>query len=316
VRHAGCEVTAARAPSPGVVVVGDVSHDTTYTVDRLPAADDKVTARLVRSGQGGMAANVAAAIAAVGGMARLVSVVGSDAEGREALEALRREGVDTSFVRVRADATTFRCLVFLEPSGEKALVRLPGSTYQPERSDLRDEALKGMRHLHTTLGDPDLALHALALARRAGLTTSLDLEEEDLVRDGALLHDALTRVDTLFVNRRAERALRERFGGTLVWPDVVIVTLGASGCLMRVEGVETRLDGHDVEVLDTTGAGDAFAGTYLRFSLRDWDRVRALEAANAAAALATTGYGARPALLTERALRNLSRGVADEGLLS
>jgi len=165
-----------------------------------------------------------------------------------------------------------------------------------------------MRHLHTTLGNPDLALHALALARRAGLTTSLDLEEEDLVRDGALLQDALTRVDTLFVNRRAERALVGRFGGSLAWPEAVIVTLGAGGCLLRVDGVETRLDGHNVEVLDTTGAGDAFAGTYLLFYLRDGDRVRALQAANAAAALATTGYGGRTARLTEQAVQHVLRG--------
>jgi ribokinase len=154
-----------------------------------------------------------------------------------------------------------------------------------------------VRHLHLTYGSPQLALRALRIAAGRGLPTSLDLEAEDVAGNPELLRQALSLVDTLFLNEaalaRATRVLGQidlqclRPGGEM------IVTAGSRGCRRITAEGTTQLPAFPVVPVDTTGAGDCFSGTYIACRLEGRAPLECLEVASATAALSTLGYGAQ-----------------------
>ena len=280
-----------------ILCVGDLDLDLFAAVSAIPRLDQKVSGRHLGLEPGGMAANVAVAVARLGGGSRLLAAIGDDDAGARALAAVRAEGVDVEFVARRENCKTFTCLVLLSPAGEKALIRLETDAYLPRPSDLAAAAFLGVRHVHTTFGDAELAIRALSQARARGLPTSIDVEAPDAERSPDRLGELLPLVDTLFCNRTGRDALLARLGGGVGdLANEVVVTLGAEGSVRFAEGRRVVVPGVAVAPVDTTGAGDCFAGAYLLCRLRGAPPADALEFANAAAALSTLHHGAQAAL--------------------
>ena len=132
--------------SPLFLTVGDIDVDVLINVDRLPTRDGKVNGAVVQKAPGGMAGNVAVALARLSARVRILGRVGDDAEGDFAVSGLARGGVDTSFVSRLAGATTFSCISLLTPDGEKALVKLMTTAYRPEAVDVTEAVLAGVSH--------------------------------------------------------------------------------------------------------------------------------------------------------------------------
>jgi ribokinase len=270
-------------------------------VDRLPTRDGKVNGALLQKAAGGMAGNVAAALARLGSRVRVLGRVGDDGDGAFAAKSLEQVGVDTSFVSRLANAPTFSCISLLTPDGEKSLIKLMTPAYRPEASGVTEAALVGVRHVHlTSVGDPALCRRVVDVARRSGATASLDIERADCSHDAAVLLDAITGFDLVFCNAESRQfvdaALERPLAGLVT---AVVTTLGAGGA--RVETGELRISspGFAPKIVDTTGAGDCFAAAclYARLAARmDWSD--ALRFANRAAAISTTGLGAQSALPT------------------
>lgn len=289
----------AAAARPLVLCVGDLDVDLMVAVPHPPASDGKVNGRKLAMGPGGMMANVAVALARLGGRARLLAAVGDDAEGAGALAAVAAAGVDVRFVVRREGAPTFLCFVMVSPDGEKSLVRVASDAYLPRASDLRPEAFEGVAHVHMTLGDPALTSAALQRARDAGASTSLDLEAADMPPDAQTLRDALAAVDILFAGRNARDAATRLLGAPPRGRSITVTTKGADGATATGEGLAVAVAGVRVKALDATGAGDAFAAAFLHAHLGGAALPEALRFANAAAALSTRGIGAQAALATE-----------------
>jgi sugar/nucleoside kinase (ribokinase family) len=123
----------------------------------------------------------------------------------------------------------------------------------------------------------------------------------------------LANLDVLFMNR----ACSEKIGPDLsrasrrahdLGPQLVVTTLGADGCfVLDREGNETYVRGHAVEAVDTTGAGDCFAGSFAYGLLADWQDIECAELANLAAAISTTAVGSREAVMDKNRLRACAR---------
>lgn len=286
---------------PLFLCVGDLDVDVMIEVDRLPSRDGKVNGVLKQKAPGGMAGNVAAALARLGSRVRVLGRVGDDPDGAFAVKSLMQVGVDTSFVSRLDGVATFSCISLLTPDGEKSLVKLMTSAYRPEASDVTQAALEGVRHLHlTSVGDPALCRRVVDAARSCGATASLDIERADCPEDGAVLLDAIEGFDLVFCNAESrafvDAALRRPLGGLVA---AVVTTLGADGA--QVETAEERIasPGFTPKIVDTTGAGDCFAAACLHARLAaglDWRE--AIRFANCAAAVSTTGLGAQSALPT------------------
>jgi sugar/nucleoside kinase (ribokinase family) len=259
-----------------VVVAGDVMVD---VVARLagPIAVGSDSAAQVGMRPGGSAANVAAWLAAAGASAALVARVGDDDAGRSAARALAGHGVEPRLA-VDQQRSTGTCVVLVHPGGERSMLPDAGANAALSRDDVPADLFAAGAHLHITGytllrdGSREAALHALALARAAGMTVSVDpssaaplaavgaerfLEwtgRADLLLPNADEAAALTgEADPETAARMLARHARE-----------VVVTLGARGALwtdgadlVRAPAVTTRAPA------DTTGAGDAFAAGFL-----------------------------------------------------
>jgi sugar/nucleoside kinase (ribokinase family) len=286
---------------PLFLCIGDLDVDVLIEVDRLPTRDGKVNGVVKQKAPGGMAGNVAAALARLGSRVRVLGRVGDDADGAFAVKSLQQVGVDTDFVARLAGVATFSCISLLTPDGEKSLVKLITSAYRPDASDVSEPVLEGVRHVHlTSVGDTALCRRVVDAARTLGATASLDIERADCPEDAAVLLDAIKGFDLIFCNAESRAfvdAARERPLAGLV--AALVTTLGADGA--QVETAEGRIasPGFTPKIVDTTGAGDCFAAACLHARLAaklDWSE--AIRFANCAAAISTTGLGAQSALPT------------------
>ena len=291
--------------SPGpILCVGDIDMDLVVSVPRLPGTDEKVSGRRVALTPGGMAANVAVGLARLGTPVRMLGAVGDDEAGETAVTALRDAGVEVSHVVRVANEATFMCVILIEPSGEKSLVRLESPAYLPRPADLTEAAFAGIRHVHTTHGDPALAEAALEAAKVVGATVSLDLEAADLPEAPDGLRRLLGRIDLLFVSRRSREAAEALLGPLRGTTEAMIVTtLGAEGARAEGGGATAEVAGLPAAPTDTSGAGDAFAAAFLSRWLEEAPPAEALAFANAAAALSTRAFGAQAGLPTEAEVR-------------
>ena len=283
--------------SARLLCIGDLGIDHVIRVPRLPGRDEKTGGTLMARGPGGMAANVAVGATRLGTRARLVAPTGDDAMGLEAREALARDGVDASHVAVRAGASTFFCVILLDESGEKALVRAEGAAFLPVPSELSPDAFHGIAHAHLIHPEAELFVRARQLAREVGATLSLDLEEADLPADDARLAELVRHVDILFLGTGSRAAVEHRLGPIRAREGQMIVTTrGAGGAELDAGGTCVQVPGVATGAVDTLGAGDAFAAAFLHARLAGRAPDRALAFANAAGALATQAYGAQPGM--------------------
>jgi sugar/nucleoside kinase (ribokinase family) len=297
-------MSAVSSPSksPLFLTVGDIDVDVLINVDRLPTRDGKVNGAVVQKAPGGMAGNVAVALARLGARVRILGRVGDDAEGDFAVSGLARGGVDTSFVSRLAGATTFSCISLLTPDGEKALVKLMTAAYRPEAVDVTEAVLAGVSHVHlTSIGDYELCRRVVQAARVAGAGISLDIERADCPEHARTLLDTIEGFDLVFCNAESRAFVDATLGRPLAGLVLeVVTTLGKDGAQIEAAGRRIFSPGFTPRIVDTTGAGDCFAAAclYARLVARlNWDGT--LRFANRAAALSTTGLGAQSALPTQ-----------------
>jgi sugar/nucleoside kinase (ribokinase family) len=265
-------------PAP-VVVVGDVATDVIVLLSGVPAPGSDRPASIVSRG-GGAGANVAAHLARLGTPTRLVACVGDDAAGALLAAELAEAGVELALRRVTG-AATGTIISLVEPDGQRSMLADRGANLALRAADVPVPARGGHLHLsgYTLLdaGSRDAGLAALSAAVAAGCTVSLDPASTGPLRDyGVARWLADTAAVTLLLPNADEARLLTGCADVAgaaralaaVHP-VVVVSLGADGALWaRGEDLVHR-PSSPATVVDTTGAGDAFAAGVL------WAWVRA-----------------------------------------
>jgi len=281
--------------APRVICAGHVNWDVTLQVDALPEPDGEARIeRQSRSG-GGSAANVAAALAGLDVSAGLVGSVGDDEPGLLARRELDGLDVDLSHLQVVSDAETSVKYLIVAGGGEVMVLGNDGANEAVAPGDVDPDYVGRAEHLHLTSQRPDTAARLAAVARDAGLTVSFDPGRRLGSRDFSA---ALDRANVVFVNdREAETVLDRRYDEPIPPRDdaVLVVKHGGDGAVVRTAEATYRHPGFEVDPVDTTGAGDAFAAGFLSVLLVDGDYERALEFANACGALTARQRGARSA---------------------
>jgi sugar/nucleoside kinase (ribokinase family) len=283
---------------PVLFAAGYLTTDIMCYVDGPAQWDERITARSVRRTHGGMAANCACMAAQLGTPTWFFGQAESGALGDEAVAALQAAGVETDGV-VHVPNGGSLCVILVGPGGERLIVSEP-LDFEWDAVDAAIAQWPGDRGAFHVDGYrlPDAVARADA-ARKAGLLTSVDLDgcdDEDL---GAFMGVA-EAFDVVFLNQViAQRVAPEPSDviGLFVEAGVreaVCLTQGAIGVTVGGPSIAvTRFAPPDVVPVDTTGAGDAFAGAYLHRSLRGGSPADAAQFANAAAAWTTTQTGAR-----------------------
>lgn len=277
-----------------IAVLGSANMDLVVTVDRAPGRGETVTGRTYDTVPGGKGANQALAAARAGGDVTFLGAVGDDDFGRRIRDLLVGDGVDVSGLVV-SDRPTGTAHITVDGDGDNSIVVVPGANgTMTELTDAHRAAIDGAELLLMQLELPlDLVTAAAVHARSRGVRVVLT------PAPAVPLPEALLDAVGLLVPNEHEAALLAGVGDPVAAARSlaarggdVVVTLGAKGAL-RVSGDEaTEVAAFAVAAVDTTAAGDTFAGVLAVGLAEGLDWPEALRRASAAAALSVQRPGA------------------------
>jgi sulfofructose kinase len=291
----------ATTRSLDVLAVGENSLDTVTLIAQYPAAGSKHLVTQLRRLPGGQTATAAAALATLGWRTEYIGWFGDDLGASVGLESLKAAGVRCDRPRVIPGASSREAIVIVDASGERTVLahQDPAGRLQPE--DVPPDRIDAARVV--LLDDSGPAAQAVARAARlAGARVVIDIDRErpgliDLLRDVDVVIVA-TGVTAALTGVADPAAALEALQA-LTGAPVVCETRGAAGSLAWAGGHVAATPAFDMPVVDTTGAGDLFRAGFIAGWLAGGDAATleaALRYANAVAALACRGLGARGSL--------------------
>ena len=292
-------------PPRGVLCSGNISLDILVRpVDDL-SWGRTMWVESMEQQMGGNGSNTSYTLAMMGVPVRLLGMVGNDDFGEWIVAILKRAGVDLSALgRSRAPTTATTCLI--DSKGERMFLHRLGSSREAfaEPIDFEAAARDGISHYHMAnpFALPNLRRDpaaALRRARQAGLTTSFDTAWDARGEWMQVVGPCLPHVDLFFMNHDEARMLTgtaEPLEAARRLQDLgardVVVKLGGRGCAIVTREGMTCVPAFDVEVIDTTGAGDSFVGGFLAELYRASDYAAAARFANATGAFSVRSLGA------------------------
>jgi ribokinase len=263
-----------------VTVVGSLNIDTVVGVERHPRPGETVLGLELVDRPGGKGANQALAVRRAGARALLIGRVGMDEDGRMYREALSARGVDVHHVHRTPKFESGRAIVCVDGRAENSIVVIPGANTALSRQDVlaAEASIAASALLLLQLESPaEVVELALQLARKHGVFSVLNASPVTPTAE-----KLASQADLVIVNEHERAQL----------PNIknACVTLGAKGAswLSHTRRPLPAL------VVDTTGAGDAFAGTLAGYLALGWDPADALQKAVEAGTEATTWPGAQP----------------------
>ena len=285
------------------VYIGDVALDEYYRADRWPGTADKEEVETLPAVPGGMIANAACVSAALGQDTLFWTVMNSGAISRLLLADLEKQGIDTSMSVVDDSLPDSKTMIFLVNGEHTILIPI----LHVERIDLSEEQVEVLKHARfiysscgvlSTLRFKGKAWQEFAPEIRVcGARVVVDYDV-DYERNGD--ETRFRNVDIGFFNEtgfdsiRGSRSYEEQAARLHdLGMGLVVVTLGADGCVLYKEGEETiRVPARKVPVVDVTGAGDTFCSSFISV-VDEMGLKEAAEFATAAASICVSTMGAR-----------------------
>ncbi|MBZ5513299.1 MAG: ribokinase [Acidobacteriia bacterium] len=294
-----------------VVGLGLNATDTVLTVRKFPSLGGKERIVSVSQHAGGQTATAVVTCRRLGLRARYIGKVGDDEGGEIQLASLKREGLDTRYVRVaRGTPNQIGHIIVDQSTGERTVFwgRDPHLALRP--SEVPREAICSARLLHIDGCDVEVALQAARWARDAGIPVTADLDTPykkierlfpyiDFLIASASFLPAVTGQDDPF---RALECMAVEYG-----VHAPGMTLGRDGALVYAQGQFYYSPGFVVETVDTTGAGDVFHGAFIHGLLAGWEMDRILDFSNAMAGLNCTALGVRGGIATRAEAERLMK---------
>jgi ribokinase len=309
-----------------VVIVGSFIQDMSFYVQEFPRPGDSVLADL-RPGAGGKGFNQAVAATRAGAPTLFIGAIGQDAAGASAKDFARDTGVRTNFI-VKKKEPTGAAAVAVNAAGQNQIMVALGANLALHPRDVPAAPLAGADVVVCQAEcDMKTTAQVLRLARRNGAITVFNPAPMHAKVDLAILRyvEVLIPNESEFVTlvNRSPRSGVKNFSVEALHrlaPDklhslcrsfnvpIVIVTLGSLGCFVSQPDVYARVQAHDVDAVDTTGAGDAFVGGFAAGLVKLKKNVfEAAHFANAVAALAVTQHGTAAAMPTAREIARFLR---------
>ena len=320
--------------------VGNALVDTEYEVDEafiniaklqkgvmtLVEADDREKLihlleqehehRVVKQAGGGSAANTIVAIAQFGGTSFYSCKVANDDTGDFFMRDLKAAGVETNLDAGREPGITGKCISLVTPDAERTMTTHLGITATLGVNELDRDALRRSNYLYiegylvTSPSAMAAAKEAQAIARAAGVKVSMTLSDPAMVDNFKHAFDELAEggVDLIFCNEdeaklwTAATSREDAMSRLKTICPRVAMTCGKDGAMVYDGKSVNLVPGFPAQAVDTTGAGDMFAGAFLYGITHGMNYLEAAKIANKAAALLVANFGARMATADVRAL--------------
>jgi fructokinase len=280
-------------------------------VPRLLGPEEKINADRLEIHAGGVTANNLTQVARLGAGTGWLGLIGDDDNGRIIQKAFSDDGMDLSGIEIVKGALSSLTWIPVDAAGERCIYMFPNITGKISAYQVHHrfaQHIKRAKHFHTEASQLPLEpVHeAMKVAKAAGVRVIFDLDvspsffQQSNLGKQEDLAASLRDVDVLKPCKAAARELTgeadyDRIAGKLLGlgPKFVAITMGADGCIIASKDKSVHVPAFKVEVVDTTGAGDAFMGGLSYALLQGWQHEQVGTFANACAALCCTKVGAR-----------------------
>ncbi len=289
------------AKRPRIAVVGSANIDLTTFADRFPKPGETIFGQSFNLGFGGKGANQAVAARLCGADVFMVARVGSDLFGPATIENFRKQRIDATYVKQVEGVSSGVAPIFVEPSGQNRILVVKGANdeIKPADVDAAGDMLKSADCIVLQFEIPvETVYYTIAFARKHGIRCILNPAPAQAVD-----RVALKELDYFVPNEHEAETITgapvktvddaRSCAGKLVAGGIrrVIITLGANGALLAGHEGNEHVAAFPVNCIDSTGAGDAFIGSFAVFLGEGIPEKEAVRRANLYAALSTTGIG-------------------------
>lgn len=294
-------------PPPHIAVVGSANVDLTTFTDKFPRAGETIFGKHFDLGFGGKGANQAVAARLCGANVHMVARVGKDLFGPATIRNFESFGIDSGHVRAVEGVFSGVAPIFVEESGQNRIIVVKGAndSLLPQDVDLAAPVLKKADCIVLQLEIPvSTVYHTIRLAKANGVCCILNPAPGQPLDMGEV-----SQVDYLIPNESEAEAITgqpvrnsdeaRKCAEYLLQQGIrrVIITLGAGGALLAASGKMELIPSFPVKTKDTTGAGDAFIGSFAVFLAEGVPEGEAVARANLYAALSTTKVGTQKSFI-------------------
>ncbi|HEV8046753.1 MAG TPA: ribokinase [Terriglobales bacterium] len=289
------------AKRPRIAVIGSANIDLTTFSDRFPQAGETIFGQKFDLGFGGKGANQAVASRLCGADVFMIARVGGDLFGPATIENFKKLGIDATHVKQIEGVSSGVAPIFVEPNGQNRILVVKGANDLLKPGDVDDasDLLKTVDCVVLQFEIPlETVYHCAALARKNGIRCIVNpapAQPVDL--------DALAGLDYFVPNETEAGTITgmpvrnvddaKKCAEKLLSGDIkrVIITLGANGSLLAGRDGMEHVPAFNVNSIDSTGAGDAFIGSFAVFLGEGLPEREAVRRANLYAGLSTMGVG-------------------------
>lgn len=293
------------------IVAGSINMDLVMPVEKFPAPGETISASQIQRFHGGKGANQAVAIGRMGKSVSLVGCVGDDEYGMLLLESLRINNVAVEDIQTIKGISTGLAFITIDPTGQNTIVIVPGANHHlqpPVIDETFKRSTEDVTHFLTQFEIPlETVLHSVKKAQARGWTTVVnpaparpreDVEPILDATDILVLNESEAEILTGHLPTTIEGAFEVGDSLRAKGPGTVVITLGEAGSVLVRDQQREQIPALEVEVVDTTAAGDAFIGALIVAQMEGRPWFECVEFANAGGAYAVTQPGAQPSLPT------------------
>jgi ribokinase len=289
------------AKRPRIAVVGSANIDLTTFTDQFPKPGETIFGQKFDLGFGGKGANQAVAARLCGADVFMVARVGNDLFGPATIENFKKLGIDTTHVKQVDGLSSGVAPIFVEPNGQNRILVVKGANDALKAADVdaAAEMLKAADCIVLQFEIPlETVYYTVAFARKHGIRCIVNPAPAQTIEMSALSDldyfvpneseaQAVTGLPVRNVDDAKRCAEKLMAGGIRR----VIITLGANGSLLVAASVSEHVPAFAVKSVDSSGAGDAFIGSFAVFLAEGVTELEAVRRANLYAGLSTTGVG-------------------------
>lgn len=281
-----------------VVAIGNLNYDITLLLDRFPEFHEKIIAKSAHFGLGGAAGNTASWLAHMGVKVGFIGAVGNDEIGEAHINYFKKIGVDVGGIKVVNEHSGI-AISLIKGEDKRIVKHLGANAYR----DVDFEYLSKARHIHMSSNPKELIEKTANFAFENGISISLDIGEAEVPES---VEDKITY---LLMN---EDEFKRKYGSLDRVHDVkaknVIITLNGGGAMIRDENGDVfEVRGLSAEVVDSTGAGDAFDAGFVYGVLKGWKLEDAAKLGTLLAYLTVQKVGARSAIIPLEEIKKISK---------
>lgn len=291
-----------------VTVIGSINLDTNLRVAQMVKPGETIHAKEHYTAAGGKGANQAVAAARSGCGVKFIGAVGNDAPGKEMLNLLKLEGIDTAGVKVIKNESTGQAFISVDDEGQNSITIYAGANYDFSAADIADNAklITNSDFVIAQFETPVAAtIRGFELAHEAGVKTILNpapamvkippalLKLTDIITPNETEAGTITGVQIVDEKSAKKAANKLHELGVAA----VIITIGSKGAFYDYQEQSGLVPAFKVKAVDTTAAGDTFIGAMVSVLKLDFSNFKdAILFANKASSLTVQGYGAQPSI--------------------